>query len=152
MSLICIEKLGFFHTYFRNKDYDYEAVKTNSDFSLPMEKFNYTGQVRNGLPSGWGVADVYIFDIFWAGSYEGYWLDGYPSGFGTLWSSRQGPLSGSYYAGRWFNGTTWDSEGIFQYPSGSKFKGIFNANGPIYGTVTYKNGNTFTGNLKVLFL
>ena len=93
-----------------------------------------------------------VFEIFWAGSYEGYWLDGYPHGFGKLWASSQGPMSGSYYVGIWFNGTTWDSEGTFQYPSGAKFKGIFNANGPVYGTITYKNGNTFTGVFYILVL
>ena len=117
-----------------------------------MEKFNYTGQVLNDLPNGWGKAEVYVFEIFWAGSYEGYWLDGYPHGFGKLWASSQGPMSGSYYVGIWFNGTTWDSEGTFQYPSGAKFKGIFNANGPVYGTITYKNGDTFTGMLYILLV
>ena len=70
-----------------------------------MEQFRYSGQVdQDGLPDGYGYADVYIFGLFWAGGYAGFWIKGYPEGFGTLLASKQGPLGGSYYNGEWLEG------------------------------------------------
>ena len=60
----------------------------------------------------------------------------------------KGPLTGAYFVGYWDNGTisSYDSKAAtLRYPSGAIFKGIFNSYGPIYGTITYKSGNSFTG-------
>ena len=57
-------------------------------------------------------------------------------------------MTGAYFVGFWDNGTisSYDSKtATLRYPSGAIFKGIFNSYGPIYGTITYKSGNSFTG-------
>ena len=57
-----------------------------------METFRYTGQINNktGLPENHGIGNTYIFGIFWAGRYTGYWHNGYVNGFGVLEASTQG--------------------------------------------------------------
>ena len=62
---------------------------------LPMETFRYTGQINNktGLPENHGVGNTYIFGIFWAGRYTGFWHNGYVNGFGVLEASTQGKVN-----------------------------------------------------------
>ena len=110
-----------------------------------MEEFRYTGQVSNGVPDGYGTADVYIFGLFWAGGFAGFWRKGYPEGYGIIKAADQGPLSGAYYKGDWLNGGMAGNNGIFKYPGGASYQGIFNQNGPLYGIITYGNGDKWTG-------
>ena len=62
---------------------------------LPMESFRYTGQINNktGLPENHGIGNTYIYGIFWAGRYTGFWHNGYVNGFGVLEASTQGKIN-----------------------------------------------------------
>ena len=136
-----------------------------------MDKFKYSGQVnQKGLPDGWGTGNVFTLEnsnnrrkskqfgflrqrrTIWAGAYTGSWVNGYPSGTGRLRASKSGPLSGSFYEGRWLNGGMTGNNGLFQYPRGGRFSGIFNTNGPVYGTLTYPNQHLYTGRYLTAYL
>ena len=149
----------------REKNFNYNPIKTKSKYLLSMDKFKYSGQVnQKGLPDGWGTGNVYTLEnsntnrrksrqfgflrqrrTIWAGAYTGSWVNGYPSGTGRLRASKSGPLRGSFYEGRWLNGGMTGNNGLFQYPRGGRFSGIFNTNGPVYGTLTYPNQHLYTG-------
>ena len=125
----------------------------------------------DGFPDGYGKAVSYQNGQFYA-AYEGLWKKGFPNPFGGLITSPSSVYNGSYYFGMWENGSFLGSKGEYKYPSGSTFKGmyvqnsvfgyqmyiyvyhivkknyiagIFDFNGPVYGSIDFKNNQTYTG-------
>ena len=94
IKINCRKKILIIFSCFRDKEFKYNPVKVKSRFMLPMETFRYTGQINNktGLPENHGIGNTYIFGIFWAGRYTGFWHNGYVNGFGVLEASTQGKI------------------------------------------------------------
>lgn len=128
-----------------NQSYSYDIIKVNQPkYIVQINNFVYTGQIIDGLPDGYGKAMSYQNGQFYA-AYEGLWKKGLPNPFGGLKTAPDSGYNGSYYYGFWENGAFLGNDGEYQYPEGSRFKGIFDFNGPVFGSVHYQNNQTYTG-------
>jgi hypothetical protein len=128
-----------------NQTFSYDVIKINApQYIVQIREFIYTGQMIDGFPDGYGKAVSYQNGQFYA-AYEGLWKKGFPNPFGGLITSPSSVYNGSYYFGMWENGSFLGSKGEYKYPSGSTFKGIFDFNGPVYGSIDFKNNQTYTG-------
>lgn len=101
----------------------------------------YTGEVREGVPYGYGKI-VYPDGA----SYEGGWVDGEREGEGVyIWGSDAGPaLEGSWYEGSWKNGTE-NGWGIMHYADGRRYEGEWIYGSAGHGVIYYPNGDRYEG-------
>ena len=97
----------------------------------------YIGSVTNGQSNGYGV-----FIGKRGEKYDGYWIDGLRS------RGKQTFSDGGIYDGDW--GRKYPSQygmhgmGIYFYPNGESFEGLFSKNKPIAGTLVKKDGSNLT--------
>ena len=67
--------------------------------------------------------------------YVGYWINGNPSGWGNLTY-----LDGSYFSGQWDEGKQSGLNSLYCFAHDSCINGVFNENGPNFGTWTNYSG------------
>ncbi len=98
----------------------------------------YTGEFKDGVPHGHGVA-TYLFGE----KYEGEFKNGMPDGQGIFTYS-----DGSEYEGEFSNGVP-EGQGCFNYASGERYTGeVRNGERNGQGTTLYLDGSTYTGSWK----
>lgn len=143
-------------------DYTNDAPATTTSGRYQGTKsfsnYDYTGQLLNGQPDGYGKATYSSGD-----RYEGYWSNGLKEGNGTYtWKDGDhytGPFKkdkmhgkGTYY---WDSGERYEGDfvndevkgnGVFYYTGGDIYKGEFvKGKSEGYGTYTWANGAKYVG-------
>ncbi|MDR3286804.1 MAG: protein kinase [Prevotellaceae bacterium] len=110
------------------------------EFNLNDETFKYTGQIKDGVPHGLGVA------VSENQTYEGVFVNGYRDGKGTLLYN-----NGESYEGDFVKNNI-DGRGTYKYKDGSYYTGrwaenkqngygtYFSASGKELGKGTWENG------------
>lgn len=100
----------------------------------------YIGPVINGSSHGFGVFTP-TNKTGYGGSYEGYWIDGLRS------RGKQTFSDGGIYDGDWgrkYPNLGMHGMGIYFYPNGERFEGLFNKNKPVAGTLVKKDGSNIS--------